>query len=129
MRQAGQAEKKSLTRSRVLGGPGWIDEIPTRFGIGFAVALACMSFLPLSVEWTMTQVMFAHGGGGAIEWGRKPCTLRTFFSDYRYFRHHPHPELWIIMNVAPAFTYALPIALAVALILGPKRLAARREQT
>ena len=98
-----------------------------RFAIVFAVALAFVPFLPLYVERTMTHVMFAHGGGGAIEWGWKICTLRTFWSDYRYFRHQPHPGLWITMNVALAFTYALAIALFVALILGRKRLRVRRE--
>ena len=98
-----------------------------RFAIVFAVALAFVPFLPLYVERTMTHVMFAHGGGGAIEWGWKICTLRIFLSDYRYFRHHPHPWLWITMNVALAFTYVLAIALFVALILGRKRLSARRD--
>jgi hypothetical protein len=92
-----------------------------RFAIVLAAALALAPFLPLYVERTMTHVMFADGSGGAIEWGWKLCTLRTFFSDYRYFRHHPHPGLWITMNVALAFTYALAIALFVAFILGRMR--------
>ncbi len=54
----------------------------------------------------MTHVMFAHGGGGAIEWSWKRCTLKTFVSDYRYFRHLPHPALWITLNAALASTYA-----------------------
>lgn len=58
----------------------------------------------------MTHVMFADGSGGTIEWGWKRCTLRIFFSDYRYFRHNPHPELWIAMNIALACTYALVIS-------------------
>lgn len=71
----------------------------------------------------MTHVMFADGSGGAIEWGWKLCTLKTFFSDYRYFRHHPHPGLWITMNVTIGFLYAVAIALALTQILWRKRLA------
>lgn len=94
-----------------------------RCAIVFAVALAVVPFLPLYLERTMTHVMFAHGGGGAIEWGWKFCTLRTFFSDYRYFRHHPHPGLWIAMNIALGLLYALAIALVLTRILRRKRLA------
>jgi hypothetical protein len=77
-----------------------------RFAVVFAVALTVAALLPLYVEQTMTHVMFADGSGGAIEWGWKLCTLRTFFSDYRYFRHNPHPDLWIALNVALALGYA-----------------------
>lgn len=80
------------------------------FAVVFATSLVIVSLLPLYVEQTMTRVMFADGSGGAIEWEWKLCTLRTFFSDYRYFRHHPHPELWIAMNVALAFSYAAALA-------------------
>ena len=66
-----------------------------RFAIVFLVALAFVPFLPLYAERTMTQVMFAQGGGRAV--------------------------------VALAFTYTLAIALSVALILGWKRLGARRD--
>lgn len=81
------------------------------FAVVFAISLAFVVLLPLYVERTMTRVMYVGGRGDAIEWGWKLCTLRTFFSDYRYFRHHPHPELWIALNVALAFTYALVLTL------------------
>lgn len=97
-----------------------------RFAIVFAVALAFLFFLPLYVERTMTHVMFVNGGG-AIEWGWRRCTLSSFWSDYRYMRHQPHPALWISLNVGLALIYAMAIALFVALILGRKRLSARRE--
>jgi hypothetical protein len=87
----------------------------------FAISLALVSLLPFYIEQTMTHVMFADGRGGAIEWGWKLCTLRTFFSDYRYFRHHPHPGLWIIMNIALAFAYALVIAFFLSRLIGRKR--------
>ena len=80
------------------------------FAVVFAMSLIFVSLLPIYVERTMTHVMFADGSGGAIEWGWKLCPLRTFFSDYRYFGHHPHPALWIALNIALAFTYALVIA-------------------
>lgn len=93
---------------------------PLPFAAVFVLASAIVTSLPLYLERTMTHVMFAHGGGGTIEWGWKLCTLRTFFSDYRYFRHNPHPELWIAMNVALALLYALLIALTVNRVLGRK---------
>lgn len=102
---------------------------PLRFAFIFGAALAFVPFLPFYVERTTTELMFADGSGGAIEWGWKICTLRTFFSDYRYFRHQPHPGLWITMNVALAFTYALAIAVLVALILCRKQPGNERSKT
>ena len=76
------------------------------FAVVFTTSLVLVALLPLYVEQTMTRVMFADGSGGAVEWGWKLCTLQTFFSDYRYFRHHPHPGLWIALNIALALSYA-----------------------
>jgi hypothetical protein len=97
---------------------------PIPFAVLFVISLALVSVLPLYVEQTMTRVWFADGSGGAVEWGWKLCTLRTFFSDYRYFRHQPHPELWIALNITLAFIYALMIAFLVDRLLGGKRKAA-----
>lgn len=83
---------------------------PVPFTVLFVISLVLVSLLPLYLEQTMTRVMFADGSGGAIEWGWKLCTLRTFFSDYRYFRHHPGPELWIALNITLAFIYASALA-------------------
>jgi hypothetical protein len=93
------------------------------FAVVFATSLALVSVLPLYVERTMTHIMFADGSGGAIEWGWKVCTLRTFFSDYRYFRHIPRPELWITMNILLALSYASIIAFVVSRLFnrGSKR--------
>jgi hypothetical protein len=93
------------------------------FPVLFVLALTFVSLLPLYIERTMTHIMFADGSGGTVEWGWKLCTLRTFFSDYRYFRHNPHPELWIAMNVLLALSYASMIAFVVSRLLncGPKR--------
>jgi hypothetical protein len=90
------------------------------FAVVFAISLALVSLLPLYVEQTMTRVMFVDGRGEAIEWGWKLCSLRTFFSDYRYFRHHPHPELWIALNIALALGYASIAALVSNRALRPK---------
>lgn len=90
------------------------------FAVLLAISLALVSLLPLYVEQTMTRVMFADGTGGAVEWGWKLCTLRTFFSDYRYFRRHPHPELWIALNVALALGYASIAAFVSNRALRPK---------
>ena len=86
----------------------------------FVVALALVSFLPFYLEQTMTRVWFVDGRGEAIEWGSKCCSLRTVFSDYRYFRHHPRPELWIALNIALAFIYAAVLAFSLSRLLHRK---------
>ena len=61
----------------------------------------------------MTHVMFAHGGGGAIWWGWKICTLRSFWLDYHYLRREQNPAFWLTLNVALAVIYALVAAFCV----------------
>ena len=46
----------------------------------FAIALAIAAVLPLYIERTMTEVMFADGSGGRIDWAWKRCTLRDYWS-------------------------------------------------
>lgn len=91
------------------------------FAALFAMSLVIAVLLPLYVEQTMTRVMFVDGRGDAIEWGWKLCTLRTFFSDYRYFRRYPHPELWIALNIVLACCYAAIVALVARRALRPTR--------
>lgn len=93
---------------------------PLPLGVVFAISLVLVSLLPLYVEQTMTRVMFVDGRGDAVEWGWKLCSLRTFFSDYRYFRRYPHPELWIVLNIALACCYASIVALVAHRALRPK---------
>ena len=93
---------------------------PLPFAVLFAISLALVALLPLYVEQTMTRVMFVDGRGEAIEWGWKLCTLRTFFSDYRYFRRYPNSELWIALNIALACGYASIVALVASRALRPK---------
>ena len=94
---------------------------PLPFAAVFAIALVFVSFLPIYVERTMREVMFADGTGGAMEWGWRHCALKEFWSDYHYMAHEQNPDLWLTVNVALAFTYALVVALFVELILRRKR--------
>jgi hypothetical protein len=84
-----------------------------RFAIVLIVALALVPFLPLYVERTMMRSWRVDGGGDLIEWGWKLCTLRSFWSDYSYFRPEQRPALWLGVNLALGFTYALVIALVI----------------
>jgi len=85
----------------------------------FAIALTIVALLPIYIERTMTHVMFADGSGGAIEWGWKRCTLRSYWADYRYMRRQQQPAMWLGMNLALALGYASIIAV-------PLNLAIRR---
>jgi len=76
----------------------------------FAVALTIVALLPLYVERTMVHVMFADGSGGAIEWGWKRCTLRSYWADYRYMRREQKPAMWLGVNLALALGYASAVA-------------------
>jgi hypothetical protein len=72
----------------------------------FAIALAIVSLLPFYVERTMIHVMFAHGGGGTIEWGWKRCSLREYWADYHYMWREQEPAWWLGVDVALAVSYA-----------------------
>jgi hypothetical protein len=91
------------------------------FAALFAVALFTVALLPLYIERTMTHVMFADGSGGAIEWGWKRCSLREYWTNYRYMRREQKPALWLGVNVALAVGYALGIAV-------PANVALRRSR-
>jgi hypothetical protein len=71
----------------------------------FAIALAVAALPPLYVERTMTELMFADGSGGAIEWGWKRCTLREFCADYHYMRREQEPARWLGINLTLLFVY------------------------
>ena len=94
---------------------------PLPFAAVFAIALVFVSFLPLYVERTMREVLFADGSGGAIEWGWRHCARREFCSDYHHMYSEQNPDLWLTVNIALALTYALAIAFFVELILRRKR--------
>jgi hypothetical protein len=78
-----------------------------------AVAMALVPSLPLYIERTMTRSWLVNGGGESIEWGWRLCTLKSYWSNYVYFRHEQHRSLWLAVNLALAFTYALLIALSI----------------
>jgi hypothetical protein len=83
----------------------------------FVISLALVSFLPLYIERTMTHVMFADGSGGAIHWGWKRCTLRSYWADYRYMRREQKPAMWLGVNLALALGYASVTTFAVSRVL------------
>ena len=90
------------------------------FAVLFAVILTFTALLPLYVERTMTHVMFADGSGGAITWGWKRCTLRSYCADYRYMRREQKPALWLGINIALVFVYGSIAAFGLRSIAGPK---------
>lgn len=75
-------------------------------GVIFAIALFIAALLPLYVERTMTELMFADGSGGAIKWGWKRCTLREFCSDYPHMAREQTPPRWLGLNIALALAYS-----------------------
>ena len=93
---------------------------PLRVAILFAMALTIAALLPLYIERTMTHVMFADGSGGAIEWGWKRCTLRSYWANYPYMRREQKPTLWLGVNIALAFSYASVTAFAGRLLIRRK---------
>src|SRR6266550_122623 len=84
-----------------------------RFIIMLAVALAFVPFLTLYLERTMMRSWQVDHAGDVIEWGWKVCTLNTFWSDYNYLRREQNPALWLTVNLALAFIYALVITLGI----------------
>ena len=86
----------------------------------FAIALVIASLLPVYIERTMTEVMFADGSGGRIDWAWKRCTLREYCADYRYMQREQKPALWFAVDAALMFAYASIIAI-------PLHLAFRRR--
>lgn len=93
---------------------------PLPFAVLFTIAFTFVSLLPLYIEPTMTHVMFANGSGGAIEWGWKRCTLRSYWATYQYIRPEQRPALWFAVDIALALVYALVIACLVRRILATK---------
>ena len=92
-----------------------------RFSIVLAAALVVVPFLPLYIERTMMRSMLVDHVGDVIEWGWKLCTLDSYWSNYRYFRREQNPALWLGVNLALAFTYALLIALIVDRVLARRK--------
>jgi hypothetical protein len=107
-----------LGRTLGVAGRGMKRRVP--LPVIFAIALAIAALLPLYIERTMTEVMFADGSGGRIDWAWKRCTLRDYFADYRYMRREQKPAMWFAVDVVLMFAYASVIA-------APLNLAFRRR--
>lgn len=61
--------------------------------------------------------MVVGHAGDVIDWGWKIGTLADYWSNYRYLTRSQSPAIWLGVNVALAFTYALVIALIVDRVL------------
>src|SRR6185436_15642101 len=94
-----------------------------RFFIFLTVALVLVPFFPLYIERTMMRSWRMDHQGDLITWGWKVCTLSTFWSDYRYIRPEQQPAIWLTLNLALAFIYAIVIAVVI------DRLLVRRNQS
>ena len=90
---------------------------PLRFVALFAAASAVVPFLPLYVERTMRRYWGPNMDGEAVEWGWQIRTLSSYWSNYVYFSREQRPALWLCVNIALAFAYALLFALVVDRIL------------
>ena len=90
-----------------------------RFVAMFAAALAVVPFLPLYVERTMLR-SWGPNMAHTIEWGWRIRTLSGYWSHYNYITPDQRPALWLCVNIALAFVYALLFTLVV------DRLLARR---
>ena len=89
---------------------------PFRFVALFAAASAVVPFLPLYIERTMLR-SWGPNMHDTIEWGWQILTLSSYWSNYDYFSREQRPALWLCVNIALAFVYALLIALVVDRIL------------
>lgn len=97
-----------------------------RFAILLIAALALVPLLPFYLERTMMRSWRIDQLGDVIEWGWRLRTLTGFWSDYRYFSREQQPALWLSINLAIAFIYALVIALIVDRFLVRRRQRAAR---
>jgi hypothetical protein len=86
-----------------------------------AVALALVPFLPFYIERTMMRSWRVGHVGDVVEWGWELCTLKSYWSGYRYFRQEQQPALWLGVNLALAFTYALLISLGIDQVLARRK--------
>lgn len=97
-----------------------------RFWIVLAAALAVVPFLPLYIERTMMRSMRVGHAGDVIDWGWRLRTLLDYWSNYRYIRREQNPAMWLGVNLALAFIYALVIALIVDRVLAHRKVSRDR---
>jgi hypothetical protein len=96
-----------------------------RFVIMLAVALGVVPFLPLYIERTMLRSWLMNPPGTRIDWGWKICSLSEYWSDYPHITREQRPAVWLAVNLALAFIYALIIALSIDQILARRK---RRQE-
>jgi hypothetical protein len=85
---------------------------PLRFVALLAAASAVVPFLPLYIERTMLR-SWGPKMHDTIEWGWQILTLSCYWSNYDHFSPEQRPALWLYVNIALAFAYALLIALVI----------------
>jgi hypothetical protein len=88
----------------------------------FTALLALVPFLPLYIERTMLRSWLMNPPGTMIEWGWKLTTLNDYWSNYIYFQPEQRPALWLALNFALAFAYALIAAVVIDRLLRRRRL-------
>jgi len=84
-----------------------------RLVISFALALAVLPFLPLYIERTLLRSWRVDRVGDQIDWGWRLTSLNDYWSNYNYITREQRPALWLTLDIALAFLYALMFALAV----------------
>jgi len=84
-----------------------------RYVLVFVAALALAPFLPLYVERTMLRSWLVNPPGTRVDWGWKLTTLTGYWSNYTYLDSEQLPALWLTVNLALAFFYALIIAVVI----------------
>jgi hypothetical protein len=100
---------------------------PLRFVLLFVPALALVTFLPLYIQRTMLRSWRTDRVGDVIEWGWKICSLKDYWSDYRYIRPEQSPAFWLTVNLGLAVIYAALIALVIDLLFARWRRRRRRR--
>ncbi len=92
-----------------------------RFFLLLAVALGFVPFLPLYIERTMLRSWLMSPPYTLIEWGWKRCSLNEYWADYHFIRPEQKPALWLAVNLALAFIYAVGIAFVIDQFLARRR--------
>ena len=88
-----------------------------RLVISFALALVVVPFLPLYLERTLLRSWRVDRVGDQIDWGWRLTSLTDYWSNYNYMAREQRPALWLTLDIALAFLYALIFAVVIDLAL------------